>query len=68
MYKNDHFNKTGSGQTQRDLKRERRLLVRSTDGIFPGAQDTPTQVRKTPFFETFMHKNDHFTKTGSGQT
>jgi len=25
-------------------------------------------VRKTPFFEPFMYKNEHFTKTGSGQT
>ena len=25
-------------------------------------------VRKTPLFEPFMHKNDPFTKTGSGQT
>jgi hypothetical protein len=25
-------------------------------------------VRKTPLFEPFIYKNDHFTKTGSGQT
>jgi hypothetical protein len=25
-------------------------------------------VRKTPLFAPFMYKNDHFTKTGSGQT
>jgi hypothetical protein len=25
-------------------------------------------VRKTPLFEQFVYKNDHFTKTGSGQT
>jgi hypothetical protein len=28
----------------------------------------PWMVRKTPFLEPFMHKNDLFTKTGSGQT
>eukprot|EP01046_Picozoa_sp_COSAG06_P064453 COSAG06_NODE_15411_length_1072_cov_2.113052_1_plen_61_part_10 len=26
------------------------------------------QVRKTPFLASFLYKNDHFTKTGSGQT
>jgi hypothetical protein len=25
-------------------------------------------VRKTPLFAPFVYKNDHFTKTGSGQT
>jgi len=25
-------------------------------------------VRKTPFFAPFIYKNDHVTKTGSGQT
>jgi hypothetical protein len=25
-------------------------------------------VRNTPLFEQFIHKNDQFTKTGSGQT
>jgi hypothetical protein len=25
-------------------------------------------VRKTPLFAPFMYKNEHFTKTGSGQT
>jgi hypothetical protein len=25
-------------------------------------------VRKTPLFEPFLSKRDHFTKTGSGQT
>jgi hypothetical protein len=25
-------------------------------------------VRKTPFLEPFVCKNEHFTKTGSGQT
>ena len=25
-------------------------------------------VRKTPLFEPFIYKNEHFTKTGSGQT
>jgi hypothetical protein len=25
-------------------------------------------VQKTPLFEPFLYKNDHFTKTGSGQT
>jgi hypothetical protein len=25
-------------------------------------------VRETPLFAPVMHKNDHFTKTGSGQT
>jgi hypothetical protein len=28
----------------------------------------PDAVRKTPLFEQFIHKNDRFTKTGSGQT
>ena len=27
-----------------------------------------TSVRKTPLFEQFIHENDDFTKTGSGQT
>ena len=26
------------------------------------------QVRKTPLLEPFLYKNEHFTKTGSGQT
>jgi hypothetical protein len=26
------------------------------------------QVRETPLFSPFYTKNDHFTKTGSGQT
>jgi uncharacterized cupin superfamily protein len=30
--------------------------------------DTTTMVRKTPLFEPFIYKNEHFTKTGSGQT
>jgi hypothetical protein len=26
------------------------------------------KVRKTPLFAPFIYENDHFTKTGSGQT
>jgi hypothetical protein len=29
---------------------------------------TAVRKRKTPLFEQFIYKNDHFTKTGSGQT
>jgi hypothetical protein len=29
---------------------------------------TPQAVRKTPLFAPFIFKNEHFTKTGSGQT
>jgi hypothetical protein len=28
----------------------------------------PLGVRKTPLSAPFIYKNDHFTKTGSGQT
>jgi hypothetical protein len=28
----------------------------------------PTSVSKNGLFEPFIYKNDHFTKTGSGQT
>eukprot|EP01046_Picozoa_sp_COSAG06_P039338 COSAG06_NODE_4634_length_4082_cov_3.759729_5_plen_94_part_00 len=32
------------------------------------AMKTAVPVRKTPLFAPFIYKNDHFTKTGSGQT
>ena len=43
------------------------------DASFPIAGSTPCSmrnplVRKKASFEQFMYKNDHFTKTGSGQT
>jgi hypothetical protein len=40
-----------------------------TSGGYQGSIGTPEAVRKrTSFFAPFMYKNDHFTKTGSGQT
>ena len=37
--------------------------------IFKGAtRSSASRVRKTPLFAPFIYKNDHFTKTGSGQT
>jgi hypothetical protein len=33
-----------------------------------GGSPPPPVVRKTPLFAPFIYKNDHFTKTGSGQT
>jgi hypothetical protein len=32
------------------------------------SEDAEVEVRKRHLFEPFMHKNAHFTKTGSGQT
>ena len=33
-----------------------------------GGEAWTEPVRKTPLFAPFMYKNDHFSKTGSGQT
>jgi hypothetical protein len=67
--KYDHFAKTGSGQTQG------KITQRDRDVIFAGANSSllystraSTPVRETPFeLHQFNAKNDHFTKTGSGQ-
>jgi hypothetical protein len=37
--------------------------VAATAGMF-----VVSTVSKNGLFERFMHKNEHFTKTGSGQT
>ena len=37
-------------------------------GILFAFNPTDRPVQKTPLFEPFIYKNDHFTKTGSGQT
>jgi hypothetical protein len=39
---------------------------RSLQGYIDGG--LRPKVRKTPLFEPFIYENEHFTKTGSGQT
>jgi hypothetical protein len=63
---NDLFTKTGSGQTKEKLRQT---------GVLCAGRSVWMQifavglVRKTPLFERFLYfKNEHFTKTGSGQT
>ena len=52
-------------------------IQESLDALLQGGNESRTfytqmlltgVVRKTPLFEQFIHKHDHFTKTGSGQT
>jgi hypothetical protein len=76
--KNDHFTKTGSGQTQGNSQKSTvflQTLVNFARKARPGFNFTSIQVnknylsvRKTPLFAPFVYKNEHFTKTGSGQT
>jgi len=72
IYKNDDFTKTSSRQTRGKLKMKRLLtqvvIVLDPELLCERAGLPPWMVRKTPFLEPFMHKNDLFTKTGSGQT
>jgi hypothetical protein len=37
-------------------------------GTLPGEISNVTWCEKTPLFAPFAYKNDHFAKTGSGQT
>eukprot|EP01046_Picozoa_sp_COSAG06_P027754 COSAG06_NODE_2468_length_6806_cov_3.728940_3_plen_77_part_00 len=76
MYKNDHFTKTGSGQTWGKHSTNRRciflgvekadilryLLLYHYGGVYADLGE------KTPPFGRFYTKKEHFTKTGSGQT
>ena len=89
IYKNDHFTKTGLGQTcGKHSKGEMRfsagfLWAREPHsghwavgaGLWVGAHWTHHTERgwwyngkKNGLFEPFISKNDHFTKTGLGQT
>jgi hypothetical protein len=73
--KNHHFSKTGSGQTQKNLKKKTALFfscsmgaqLLSMGGEFVSVMNT-WQVRKTALFAPFIYKMHYFTKTGSGQT
>ena len=61
------FAKTGSGQAYGRAKNA------ATSGVFPAGIPWPVvvilAVRKTPLFAPiYIYINDHFTKTGSGQT
>jgi hypothetical protein len=56
------FAKTGSGQIQEQLKQTK------TRFCIQLGQSRQRGPPKTPTFEPFYTKNDHFAKTGSGQT
>ena len=76
---NDQFTKTGSGQAQENLRADRdgaSSLVNKQGvvgapawgGNIPGLGAGLNTVCESGSFEPFLYKNDHFTKTGSGQT
>jgi len=56
--------KTGSGQTSEKKLSRFKIVVR----FRVAGHRRKHKVRKTPLFAPFIYKNDHFTKTGSGQT
>jgi hypothetical protein len=63
---NDHFTKTGSGQTQENIgkvAKKRRVFSAG-----PGQPCVLTFGEQNVLFELFRDEHDLFTKTGSGQT
>jgi hypothetical protein len=80
LLKNDHaFVKTGSGQTHGkqtpNLKKtmafsssRRRNAAVVLRPVVRYLSTTPAAGAENAFFEPFIYKNKHFTKTGSGQT
>jgi len=60
------FAKTGSGHIERNTQKHGWCLTQL--GAVAEADIDRAAGKKTPFFAPFIHKNDNFTKTGSGQT